>query len=213
MNNDITIVTGFGRCGTSLVMQVLCAAGTECTGNWPLFENEEVFPTNFNKNWVADQKGKAVKVLEADNAAHKLDGLPIRTIWVRRSYLQQARSMAKLASMVVQKSLPSEQELMMVAKQWKKRTFMALTDFAKMGPLMIVDFEDLIYPMIDTYTKIAEFMDYPWIHDEEQAEEAMKKMIMCVEPRTIDAQPDFEVEERLHNQSAPLAFQYQVKGE
>jgi hypothetical protein len=213
MNNDITIVTGFGRCGTSLVMQVLYAAGTECTGNWPSFENEEVFPVHFNKNWLRDQKRKAVKIMEPDQSMHNLNGMTIRTIWVRRSYMQQARSMAKLASVAMQKPLPTEGEIAVVADGWKKRTFKAITHMATLGPLMVIDFEDLIYPMMETYIKLIQFMEYPWLDDEEQAEEAMKKMIMCVEPRTIDAQPDFEVEERLHKQSAPLTFQYKVKGE
>jgi hypothetical protein len=40
MSAPVIVVAGLGRCGTSLVMQMLAAAGLPCVGSFPDFEDD-----------------------------------------------------------------------------------------------------------------------------------------------------------------------------
>src|SRR5271163_1780808 len=82
------VVTGFGRCGSSLVMQMLHAAGFPVTGEYPSFECEE-----YHFGGVAPPAG-ASKILNLDCEAPP--GGPYRWIWLDRNPAQQVKSQAKL---------------------------------------------------------------------------------------------------------------------
>jgi hypothetical protein len=84
------IVAGLGRCGSSLVMQMLHAGGFTCVGDFPSFEVPDAQkPT---PAFIASCAGKAVKVLDPQRV-----GLPgdVRVIWMQRDISQQAKSHAK----------------------------------------------------------------------------------------------------------------------
>jgi hypothetical protein len=95
----VTLVCGFGRCGSSLVMQMLDAGGIPGTGKYPAFEPEEtavvLHGETLDKAWLAAQVGKAVKVLDPQRGRLPA-GVPIRAIWMSRNPDQQAASQAKL---------------------------------------------------------------------------------------------------------------------
>ena len=82
------VVAGLGRCGTSLVMQMLHAAGIPCHGRWPDFEVEEGFH---------GEGGMAVKWLNPhrDMAVKKPPGVAFYGVWMKRNYTDQAASHAK----------------------------------------------------------------------------------------------------------------------
>ena len=82
------IVAGFGRCGSSLVMQMLHAASFPVTGEYPSFECEE-----YNAGGQPPTAG-ASKILNID--CNPPPGGPYRWIWLDRSPAQQAKSQAKL---------------------------------------------------------------------------------------------------------------------
>ena len=89
------IVCGFGRCGTSLMMQMLHAGGVECMGQYPDFECDEA-SVPIRKPFWQECKGKAVKVIDP----HRF-GLPslhsdTLVIWMTRDRIQQSKSQAKL---------------------------------------------------------------------------------------------------------------------
>lgn len=88
------IVAGLGRCGTSLVMQMLARGGIECIGQWPSFEHEAV-RHHVDAGFIAAAAGKAVKVLDP----HRV-GLPgdVRVIWLDRDRREQARSQVKFVA-------------------------------------------------------------------------------------------------------------------
>lgn len=97
----ITIVAGFGRCGSSLVMQMLEAGGMPVTGLWPGFEAREAGVTvrggTISREWLATIPGHAIKVLDAQNGGIP-QGFDYRIIWCDRDHTQQAKSQIKLAS-------------------------------------------------------------------------------------------------------------------
>jgi hypothetical protein len=91
--DPIILVSGFGRCGTSLVMQMLSAAGIDCTGLPPTWEEKP--PKGADAAyWVEHYAGRAIKVLDP----HRLcppKGPAYRVIWLDRNIRQQALSHLK----------------------------------------------------------------------------------------------------------------------
>jgi len=94
----LTIVSGFGRCGSSLVMQMLAAGGYPTVGEYPAYEVEA--PEVLTEAFLAAHDGMAIKVL--DLHVYPLPvGPAYRVIWLDRDYRQQARSMAKFLGATV----------------------------------------------------------------------------------------------------------------
>ena len=48
LSDTILLICGHGRCGSSLVMQMLAAGGVKCAGKYPDFEPDEVIPARFS---------------------------------------------------------------------------------------------------------------------------------------------------------------------
>lgn len=87
----ITIVAGFGRCGSSLVMQMLAAGGMPTPyAEFPSYE------VDFAKTPVmmSALQGGAIKVL-APHIHRPPVGPVYRWIWLDRDPVEQAKSMAK----------------------------------------------------------------------------------------------------------------------
>lgn len=93
----VIVVCGFGRSGTSLMMQMLSAAGVRCCGEWPAFEPIELNPTiaEIPFEFVEGMKGGALKLLDPHRVALPA-GFAYDFIWMRRDYAQQARSFFKM---------------------------------------------------------------------------------------------------------------------
>lgn len=94
-SDELIIVSGFGRCGTSLVMQMLHAGGIRCVGQWPAFEDEWTARHHNSAEWMAHAMGRAIKLLDPHRHVPPRD-LPARGIWLDRSPREQAKSIAKL---------------------------------------------------------------------------------------------------------------------
>lgn len=93
----IIMVAGLGRCGSSLVMQMLSAGGVPCIGGYPGFEDLAHHEQRAQDPhaWAASSAGKAVKVLDPQRAPPP-PGYAYRTIILQRDPTQQADSMLKL---------------------------------------------------------------------------------------------------------------------
>ena len=73
MNNDITIVSGFPRSGTSMMMQILerggipplCDSPMKVNENNPrgFYEYEKTQSLSKDSSWMSDARGKALKVI------------------------------------------------------------------------------------------------------------------------------------------------------
>jgi hypothetical protein len=101
--NRIIMVSGFGRCGSSLVMQMLEAGGVPMTGEYPAFEAREaganVVGGTISKEWLATIPGHAIKVLDPQNG--KIPSWDFRIIWCQRDTRQQALSQTKFLKTVM----------------------------------------------------------------------------------------------------------------
>lgn len=105
-------VAGLGRCGTSLVMQMLAAGGMPCAGSAPDFEPDELLAP-VDPAWLASQRGRAVKLLDPHLLSVPLD-LPLEVIWMDRDLKQQAKSQAKFAHLAAGLPRPNRQH----ARRW-----------------------------------------------------------------------------------------------
>ena len=96
----VIVVCGFGRCGSSLMMQMLNAGGIATTGIYPAFEVECANLGAFDLEQLAEMRGRAVKVLDPHKAP-SMDHIPRLAIWIDRHPKQQAKSFAKFAGEVL----------------------------------------------------------------------------------------------------------------
>lgn len=99
MAEPITLVSGFGRCGSSLVMQMLAAGGMPATGEYPTFEATCPGHTR-GVDWWPTLAGKAHKVLNPtwDNVPGWVES-GYRAIWLDRDPAEQAKSHQKFSAM------------------------------------------------------------------------------------------------------------------
>lgn len=94
MTRPCIVVAGQGRCGTSLVMQMLFAAGVPCDGDWPSFESEAQMIGTIDPEAFAARRDQAVKILDPGKCG--LGSLPGHVvIWLDRDPVEQARSQIK----------------------------------------------------------------------------------------------------------------------
>jgi hypothetical protein len=161
MNAPITIVCGFGRCGTSLVMQMLAAAEIPTTGRYPAFEAEQTNPIGFDGEWLAQQAGKAVKVLDPHRPEIKfVRGPAYRVILLERNRRQQALSQLKLMRVMfgALPNVPMECAITATERSYKRDRPRVIN---KLGTLtqevLRLDFEDLIKHPLFSAAVIAAF--------------------------------------------------------
>lgn len=108
-NAPVLVVAGLGRCGTSLVMQMLHAGGMPCVpgDGFPAFEDRRTAVMGeINPVWFAGLAGKAVKVL--DPHVNRIPSeVPVAVVWLDRNVREQARSQAKFLRLVAEVDVPS----------------------------------------------------------------------------------------------------------
>jgi hypothetical protein len=94
----INVVAGFGRCGSSLTMQMLDAGGFPVVGGFPAYENH---PADWHVTdpaaFAAECDGKAVKRLDLERWPLP-PGLEYKVIWIDRDPAEQAKSALKMVA-------------------------------------------------------------------------------------------------------------------
>lgn len=148
MTAPVYLITGFGRCGTSLIMQILNAGGLPCTGEYPTFEAE--CPGHWlPSEWWAEQAGRAVKVLNIFDSVSVWSSIRYRAIWMDRDADEQAKSQAKFNSAFLppefsfENTRSARRRLAASLKADRARTIRQLADICGEPPL-IISFEDVL---------------------------------------------------------------------
>jgi hypothetical protein len=93
----VVVVTGLGRCGTSLTMQMLAAGGIPTTpAHGPGYETEQTYQRKpIDPDWWAAQRGRAVKVLDPHiNTIPR--NVPVLVFVLTRDEREQALSQIKM---------------------------------------------------------------------------------------------------------------------
>lgn len=141
MTNDARdftlVVCGFGRCGSSLVMQMLQVGGFPVTGEYPAFEDER-----FSTEQQKAPAGVAIKVLDP----HVFTPPPgkYRWLWLDRDPRQQAKSQVKFMRKVV--GVPCGKETVLpLAKSYERDRPACMEVIRRLGgPVLELRFEYVI---------------------------------------------------------------------
>lgn len=145
MDRPITVVCGFGRCGSSLVMQMLAAGGMPCVGEAPAYEIPEVMNLPASWEFLEELPGKAVKILDPHLNTPK-PGPAYRFIWVDRHPGEQARSIAKFLQVISGMAPLSRNDRKKLQRSLGKDRPLCLNLLARLGgkPPLAIAFESIL---------------------------------------------------------------------
>lgn len=191
MTKPVILVCGFGRCGSSLLMQMLAAGDIPVTGEWPGFEDDRVGP-DFDPAWIAAQHGRAVKLLDPQLFRHRFLPGDYRVIWLDRDRRQQARSQAKFIRAV--QGLPIDRRgIRRLAASYRRDRPVAMAALRKLGPVLTLRFEDLLTKPFSTTGAVLDFLE---AGGEDRAQQILT-MADAIRMRSPAARPDMALETQL----------------
>lgn len=193
MTAPITIVSGLGRCGSSLVMQMLAAGGHPIYGpeesRNPSYEhpNAAGLPNvgpgwnDARRAWLAEAEGKAVKVLDPHRcqlpACHEY-----RIIFCTRAIEQQARSQIKfLAAMGMATDDRATRRAMGKSLRGDNNHALAVLRGLPHAKIGIVSFEYMLDAPEDTAEIIARFLGIPLSSVSAMAAQVIRRSSDCYE--------------------------------
>ena len=154
MAEPVILVSGFGRCGSSLVMQMLSAGGVSAIGEYPAFEDDRT-GIDRDPEWISQQHGKALKLLDPHYPEGRLVPGRYRIIWLDRDHREQARSQAKFARMLM--GLPmGRKEVRALARSYATDLPVALKILTGRGPVLRLRFENILAGPADAARRIHE---------------------------------------------------------
>lgn len=150
------VVAGLGRCGTSMVMQMLHRGGFPCVGAWPAFEVHAA-RDRLSAEFVSSCAGEALKVLDP----HRV-GLPgnVRVIWMDRDLGEQAKSQIKFASFMHSGVRGDRDARRRMAVALRRDTTLALSTIGQ-RPLVRLSFEEVLEKPRTAALLLAEFARMP----------------------------------------------------
>jgi hypothetical protein len=185
---SITLVCGFGRCGSSLTMQMLAAGGMPVLGEHPAYEVSGALATAPSGNrlqaaFLERCEGQALKLL--DPHRFLLPRRDYRVLWLSRDYHEQARSQAKFAHLMF--GVPVNRKMVRGLEQSypkdKPKAFHTLIEAG--ATICEIRFEALIDPnKCDAVERLAEFCGGLDV-------DAMRAIVV---PRPPEAQPGLDME-------------------
>ena len=185
MANPTIIVAGLGRCGSSLVMQMLAAAGAPCVGTWPDFEDAvsvllDPKDTEAQREFYKACKGRAVKLLDPHLNTPPI-GLDYRNIFLSRNPAEQAKSMLKLLGMTNNRKARKAME--QAVRTDEARARLAMTKIGD-GRYLNIPFENLIHDPEHSARAIAD-----WVRTWRGQPLDVDRMARCVRPRPAKCLP------------------------
>lgn len=189
---NTVMVCGHGRCGSSLVMQMLQAGGFPVFGEYPAFEPEEV---GFDRNsdiLLSLISGRAAKILDPQYTQWG-DLSNVFVVWMDRDRNEQARSHVKLLRTLGQMEV-SDSVVRSMSQGYGKDTSKALNRLSASGAhVMRMTFEFLLSNPYEGAESIARH-----IH----ADLDIEKMAATVIRRHPSCMPDMDIELSLVSQGA-----------
>jgi hypothetical protein len=188
--NMIILVVGFGRCGSSLCMQMLNAAGVDCLGEAPHYEDPRTVIKRLSQNWLYLQDGKAVKVLDFHLTDMDRNNNLFIINTMRESAKDQAKSHIKFLDIMSPKKIDkSRAAVRRLQKTYAKDQKIMERAIQRVTPHSIkLCFENILSNPVDEATKIKEFLGLDC---------DPRIMADVVIDRGPEVQPGLEIEERL----------------
>lgn len=171
----VIVVAGLGRCGTTVVMNMLHAAGLPCLGSPPAFEDATRLA----------RPGEVAKWVGPDVTPMPFRaGTPTLAIWLDRDPLEQARSQCKMVTMLGARLLPGAVEVL--AKALPGYRAVALRSIPL--PRIVTTFEAVITRPRDVALFIENFLR------PSTGPLDIDAMASVVVPRTTACQPGLDIE-------------------
>jgi hypothetical protein len=153
----VIFVSGFPRCGSSMTMQMLHAAGIKCVGAFPDFEDERMgiaAPMAGRLSLLAE--GGAIKRLEPSLVKVPPD-CDFVTIWLDRDPVQQAKSQAGMIAALHGLAPFGRSAVRKIASSLQRDRQAALTAISH-RPLLLTAFEDVLSDPAREARRIADFL-------------------------------------------------------
>lgn len=189
--NEVILVCGFGRCGSSLLMQMIGAAGVPLYhAKPPVYEAPEASWLPDNTEWLPEAAGTAVKVLSPQIYTPPVGLVPLRAIWLDRDADQQARSLCKLRK--YDPTRATRRRFKAKLARDRPKALRAL-NVACSEPPLLLHFESILASPLGAAAVLA-----AWLGQGEP-----RKMEAQVITRSTAARPGFEIE-RLNTGAARI---------
>jgi hypothetical protein len=186
-DTPVVLVAGLGRCGSSLVMQMLEAAGLPCLGEYPGFEDARFNHCPVPADLLRSHAGHAVKCLNPHLTPLAYDA-PWIVVWLDRNLTEQARSQIKFATVFMRSAPPTtRRDLRRMAAGLREERGPAMRAFAG-RPRTYLQFEEIVASPSKAAYRLAKWLE-PWhgVLDE-------RAMAAVVRPRGPECQPGIEME-------------------
>lgn len=182
-SSPIVIVAGLGRCGSSLMMQMLSAAGLRCAGEYPAFEPNEADRDRISGRWLS--RFEAVKILDPQRRRLP-SGLNAIVLWLDRDVFQQAASQVKFLHTVLELAIPDVAAGRFATALIRDRE-KALASLRRF-PILGLNFEHTIQRPVEASATIA-----AWLESHGRPV-SITAMASCVLERSSDCRPDMSIE-------------------
>lgn len=195
----LIIVAGLGRCGSSLLMQMLAAAGLPHIGSFPDYEDELVNPPKVTAATLQALPECAFKLLNPQWAPKALIGVHAVAIWLDRDRIEQAASQIKLGRFAKTREIharASRRDIRAMAARLDKDRRRAIDALSHL-PTVVVRYEGLIKAPLETCRELAEVLKsagYP-------VDPAV--MAACVRKSDASCAPGLAMEGRLMMEKPP----------
>ncbi|GFM29228.1 sulfotransferase [Novosphingobium sp. PY1] len=184
MTTPTIIVAGLGRCGTTMLMRMLDAAGMPTIGEAPDWEdmgNTELCERD-PKAWGDTVQGRAVKLLDA----HRFN-LPdlsgAKLIWLARNPNEQAKSMLKLVGFMFSTVTIDRRSVRAMKKSICRDTTAAVRALDKAvgsGVGIALTFEDILKDPAGAAKVLCEYLDLPTAATEAMAAQVTPRSAACL---------------------------------
>jgi len=186
------LVCGFGRCGSSLTMQMLKAGGVPCFGDAPAFEPDAVSVRRVMSELLPKLDGIAAKILDPQRSEWpKRSGMKV--IWLDRNRIEQAKSQIKMVETFGGFTVPRRSQAIkgMAASLIPDRE-KCMDLFADIGAdVLPLKFEDILESPRYAACAISSFLCL------KLPIEAIDAMVLVVRRRRPECRPDMALEAEL----------------
>jgi hypothetical protein len=211
--NEITVITGLPRSGTTLMMRMVAAAGIEVyydkskpleftengvdyvNYNRILRETEKIkHGESINTDWMDDCVYKCVKILNPGKVFIP-QGYRYRFIWMDRNLKHMTKSVVKWANRSKNQVPKEYQEYSMPVAKEHKADGIALLKKLPGSRLTVIRFKDVINRPKSVAVRVCRFLGI------EPEKERLAKMVQIVVKRPLSCLPYMLEEEIYVNQS------------
>lgn len=185
---EIIIVAGLGRCGSTMIMQMLRAGGMPVVAdNLVSCEDSRSNSITKKSSWLEEAQGKAIKVLLPD-VINLPNEFSYRIIWIKRDYNEQAKSQVKFLRLLQAIHISSSAWKKM-ARELPKQEMIGMIKFKRRSlPIAIFTFEDILIDPLREAIRICEYLkqDHGYLLPTVMANVVKKRSSKCAEGLDIE---------------------------